>query len=53
MAGRKLFKFEHWEAKKITTPCQAKMRSLSEKRSETGKISHNLEGSGSNPLPAT
>ena len=29
------------------------MRSLSEKRSETRKISHNLEGSGSNPLPAT
>lgn len=33
-------------------PDQAKMRSLSVKRSETGKISPNLEGSGSNPLPA-
>ncbi|MCE5206750.1 MAG: hypothetical protein LLG42_00390, partial [Chloroflexi bacterium] len=32
---------------------QAKMRSLSEKRSETRKISHNPEVSGSNPLPAT
>ena len=29
------------------------MRSLSEKRSETRKISHNPEVSGSNPLPAT
>ena len=29
------------------------MRTLSEKRSETRKISHNPEVSGSNPLPAT
>jgi len=29
------------------------MQSLREKRSETRKISHNPEVSGSNPLPAT